>query len=209
MMSADYKKIRESVNFREFWESGNPTDHVSFKLGMYEMSKISYKSGYEMQSRFMIGTSAVPPLEKIFPTGFSWDMISNADLDPNCLMKIFDNQDGTNSRPKISGWNLTYHRDNLAFESGVKSDANTNKEPNYNLIATMWEVRCTNIPTEYDGKLGSVDGPYFFEKESRPAYHAFLNGGCIDERVPYMKYTYEGLDVYTILGWHDPMWLLE
>ena len=71
----------------------------------------------------------------------------------------------------------------------------------------MWEVRCTNIPTEYDGKLGSVDGPYFFEKESRPAYHAFLNGGCIDERVPYMKYTYEGLDVYTILGWHDPMWL--
>ena len=60
MMSADYKKIRESVNFREFWESGNPTDHVSFKLGMYEMSKISYKSGYEMQSRFMIGTSAAP-----------------------------------------------------------------------------------------------------------------------------------------------------
>ena len=47
-------------------------------------------------------------------------MISNADLDPNCLMKIFDNQDGTNSRPKISGWNLTYHRDNLAHRVGCK-----------------------------------------------------------------------------------------
>ena len=93
------------------------------------------------------------------------------------------------------------------IESECKIDAKHEQRTKLQFNCTMWEVRCTNIPTEYDGKLEvKMMRPYFFEKESRPAYHVFLNGGCIDEQVPYMKYTYE-VDVYTILGWHDPMWL--
>lgn len=205
MMSDDVKNIRENVEFKTFWTTGKPEEHVSFKLGMYEMSRIKYDSGYELQSRFLIGTSAAP-LEEIFPPeGPGWDMISNAELPTDCLMKILDETDRTSSKPKISGWHLTYFNDNLGSETGVDRG---NDAPDFKEVRTFWKQRCTNKPAAFTGKLGEhPDAPYYFQKESRVVYHALLNGGCINSDVPYMKYTYEGLDVYTIFGYHDPYWL--
>lgn len=207
-MSVDVKKIRETVNFKKFWESSDPKDHVSFKVGLYETGEIKYGEQTELQSRFLIGSSAAP-LSEIFESisNQSWDMVSDVNLKSDCLMKILDDIDNTTSKPKISGLYLTHSHDNLDSETGVDG-VNPNDEPNFTEIEKLWKERCTNKPKGFSGKLGKApDGPYTFQKETRIVYHALLNKGCINPETPYMKYTDKGLDVYTIFGWHDPYWL--
>ena len=103
MMSADYKKIRESVNFLRILGicKTQQTMYLS-NLGCMRCLKLVTSRSYEMQSRFMIGTSTAP-LEKNIPNckffvGYDFKCRSASELSN----EIFDNQDGNQFTPKIS-----------------------------------------------------------------------------------------------------------